>query len=826
MFLDLLMQAALVGAVVGVFRRLMSISDRLASLNLAGRSVAIHDERHRLPAVLLTPTLLAAGGSLGLAFTGRGRGSLMSIVVATVAVFGTYAVVRSVLRGVDRLPSTHVAILSAAANLIVLGALTQHRLIDIDNYNGRWWYSSLTIAVAFGFINVGIVAAATTRSQVHRFWWVPAGLGTGLFVMSAVPGFRTAGATTVAGFYVGEIARWMVVVGFALYVARFARPIEDGLATINFTRRARDEARGRVLHVEVMVVAVGVVAVSSVAVLTTQDNGGLLLLLAELAIVVWYFTRRTWTLLVGGSIGLALAGVAAIVLSGQRLTGRVFAPGDLASLDLDGNRQLLRGVFSLVNGGFLGEGFATGYARSIPVASSDFVLAAIGNELGWVSLFCALMLLVGLLFGGLVLIPSRDASPARGIVLAGVLTLAMPAIVIAFGVTAIGPLTGVPFPFLARGFASLAVGGLVVGSFLGQRRVSVLARMPSAAVPPDQVADRRFVRELLATRLTGVFLIVALLVAAAQAASISFDSGLIDDARNPRNANVPRRLDIRTADDELVVRRGSSTSEVAASRQLLVSVLDSGLRDEIGNRYSQGLLVKGASGPVRSSVEDPVQVAAERSLVGHAPSTIAVIDAGSGEVLALGSTDEDSRMISSAPGSIFKLLTYGAALNSDIVDADSTFEGATTFRGVSNAGQQSCGGTLAQVIARSCNTAAAQTGFNLQAAEGQAPIEVAVAALGGDEVQVVQRKALEPTLVPLATTKVGADALTPEEEGTVLRQSFGQGGVIMSPLDAARMVAVLRDGSIPELRVKPGRGQWQQRRCAIVGHIQPELGIF
>ncbi len=52
----------------------------------------------------------------------------------------------------------------------------------------------------------------------------------------------------------------------------------------------------------------------------------------------------------------------------------------------------MQSLSALYNGGLLGTGLGEGSPQAIPVASSDFIYAAIGEELGFIG--CALILIV------------------------------------------------------------------------------------------------------------------------------------------------------------------------------------------------------------------------------------------------------------------------------------------------------------------------------------------------------------------------------------------------------------------------------------------------
>jgi cell division protein FtsW (lipid II flippase) len=113
--------------------------------------------------------------------------------------------------------------------------------------------------------------------------------------------------------------------------------------------------------------------------------------------------------------------------------------------------QLVQGLIALAAGGPLGQGIGQGFPYLVPVVSTDFILSAIGEELGLAGIAVLLGLLLFLIFRGLsIALQARDSF--QKLLAAGlVATLAIQTIVIVGGTTRLMPLTGVPLPFVSYG---------------------------------------------------------------------------------------------------------------------------------------------------------------------------------------------------------------------------------------------------------------------------------------------------------------------------------------------------------------------------------------
>ncbi|MFN2518632.1 MAG: putative lipid II flippase FtsW [Jatrophihabitantaceae bacterium] len=146
----------------------------------------------------------------------------------------------------------------------------------------------------------------------------------------------------------------------------------------------------------------------------------------------------------------------------------------------------VEGLYALASGGWFGVGLGQGTSKYgwVPNASSDYVFAIIGEELGLIGCLAVLGLFGLLAYTGM-RIARRNADPFVRLVAGGATVWLSGQAVINIGyVTGLLPVTGIPLPFISAGGTSLLASFFVLGMLLS------FARHETPAVAAARKAER------------------------------------------------------------------------------------------------------------------------------------------------------------------------------------------------------------------------------------------------------------------------------------------------------------------------------------------------
>ncbi len=304
---------------------------------------------------------------------------------------------------------------------------------------------------------VGIVAFILTLVFVrrardlegYRYLFLFAGLA--LLVLPLVPGIgvsiRGARIWVALGpvrFQPGEFAK----IAFALFFASYLVEKRELLSMATWPRIR--PVLPDLKHLGPVMLAWGM----AVLVMTVQkDLGSSLLLFFLFIAMLWVATGRL-AYPVGGTalFGVAAYGAWTQFAHVQTRVSTWLNPWPEAQ---DRGLQVVQTWYALAWGGVAGTGIGLGRPDRVPVVESDFIFAAIGEELGLLG-GTAILVCYLLIVGSGLRIATQAEHPFEKLLAAGLTALVgMQSFVILAGVLRVLPLTGVVLPFVSYGGSAL-----------------------------------------------------------------------------------------------------------------------------------------------------------------------------------------------------------------------------------------------------------------------------------------------------------------------------------------------------------------------------------
>jgi cell division protein FtsW (lipid II flippase) len=348
-----------------------------------------------------------------------------------------------------------------------LGFMSVYRLSTVRAGLQRWW---ILIGAALAILVLWLLARSGT-SVLRRYRNLILLVSVVLLLLPNLPsgwglplkGLEQGGSRLWVSFDLGfisigfqpaEIAKLGLVIFFAGYLADHQRPLREAHRRIGPFRFPEPR------QLVPLLVAWG----ASVLILVWQrDLGASVLLFAGFVLLLYAATGASGYLVTGGALTL-LAGVAAY-FSFDHVRRRVVAWLQPFENYADEGYQIAQGVFALASGSLAGAGPGLGRPDLIPNASTDFIFAAVGEELGLAGSVVVIALYALLVAVGLgVAFRCRDTF--RKLLAAGlVLTLGVQVFLIVGGVLRLVPLTGITLPFMSYGGSAL-VGNLILIAIL------------------------------------------------------------------------------------------------------------------------------------------------------------------------------------------------------------------------------------------------------------------------------------------------------------------------------------------------------------------------
>jgi cell division protein FtsW (lipid II flippase) len=346
-------------------------------------------------------------------------------------------------------------LLPLAATLAALGQMMTSRLEpSLGPRQGVW------VLIGLGAMTLVGVLPSIAWLRRYRYTW--ASLAILLQVLTLLFGQDPNGSGAALWFSVGpvsvqptEAVKLLLVIFLAAYLEDYRELLAEG---------GRRVGRVRLPPLPYLAPILAMIGVALVLFWLQKDLGPALLFSTVLLAMLYVASGRA---------SYVVLGLALLVLGGA-LASRLFEHVHTRVtiwLDPWSHRealgyQLVQALYAFASGGVFGTGLDFGSPRYIPAVHTDFVMAAIGEELGLVGTLAVVSLFVLLVQRGFLI--ALNARSGFNLLLAAGLTsvLGLQALIILAGTLELIPLTGITLPFVSYGGSSVVANFVIVGLLL------------------------------------------------------------------------------------------------------------------------------------------------------------------------------------------------------------------------------------------------------------------------------------------------------------------------------------------------------------------------
>jgi cell division protein FtsW (lipid II flippase) len=299
---------------------------------------------------------------------------------------------------------------------------------------------------------VGTLVVLSESRTLERYRYTAGLIGLGLLLLPLVPflgreinGSRIWVSFGPVNFQPGEFAKLALAVFFAGYLV-------DKRELLAVSRSVGGVSLPDPKHLGPIIMAWGA---SLVIMISQRDLGSSLLFFTLFVVLLWVATERASYLAVGTL--LFVVGVAFSINAFGHVQRRIdvwLNPWSTTNEAIGGG-QITQALFSMADGGVVGRGLNLGQPRKVPLVETDFIFAAITEEMGLLGATAILVAFL-LLIGAGLRIALRAGNGFDKLLAVGLTTLlGFQAFIIIAGVVRLLPLTGVTLPFVSYGGSSL-----------------------------------------------------------------------------------------------------------------------------------------------------------------------------------------------------------------------------------------------------------------------------------------------------------------------------------------------------------------------------------
>ena len=195
-----------------------------------------------------------------------------------------------------------------------------------------------------------------------------------------------------------------------------------------------------------------------------NDLGTALLFFGIFLVMIYVATARLWYVVAG--LGSFAVGVYVAYQMFDRIAVRVQNWINPWADPLNKGFQQIQAEYTMAAGHLFGTGLGYGHPQYIPAVETDYIFAALAEELGLLGTIAILSLYVLLVARGSLIALRADRGFPQLMAVGLTTILALQTLIILAGTLRVIPLTGITLPFISAGGSALLTNFIIVGLLL------------------------------------------------------------------------------------------------------------------------------------------------------------------------------------------------------------------------------------------------------------------------------------------------------------------------------------------------------------------------
>lgn len=370
-----------------------------------------------------------------------------------------------------RIMRPRIIFIACLAALVAFGLLMVYSSSSVEalsEYGSSTYFltaqlKNLLVALAAAAVALA-VSMSVTRSALMWGAWA---FFTALLAAVLVVGEESGGAT-----------RWIVIAGFQFQPSELEKPVVILTAAMIMNEFYGEHAIDGQGFIVRMAIALGV----PILLLILEPDFGTCIIIVGTVFLMCVLAGISGRLVGSALLIIAVVGIAAIVAEPYRIARFMTMLDPWQDAYGDGYQATLA-IMAFASGGLFGRGIGNSTMKYnyLPEAHNDYILAIIGEEVGFMGTLVFFAVVAGLVYSGFKIAEQAPTTQGKMIAYGCSTMIGLQYLINIMGIVGVTPMTGKPLPFISYG------GSALIGAFI----LAALVLRVSLESNPKTVYDAR-----------------------------------------------------------------------------------------------------------------------------------------------------------------------------------------------------------------------------------------------------------------------------------------------------------------------------------------------